>query len=96
MQDTACERSTATMKNPAMTKTRTELDSLLGALEVSLPMIIQENPADADFWPAFACDAAVIENAAGTGDHEHVRGRFDCMLADQGLIPGDGWGDACN
>ena len=80
--------------NLPMTNTRVELDSLLGALEVSLPAIIQRNPVDEDFWSAFAGDADVIERAASPEDSGYVRGSLDCMLKNQGMIPGENEGES--
>ena len=78
------------------TNTRIELDSLLGALEASLPAIIQRNPVDEDFWSIFAGDAGVIERAASPEDSGHVRGRLDCMLKNEGMIPGESEGESSN
>ena len=76
---------------------RDELDSLLGALEASLPAIIQQNPADEDFWAAFAGDADAIQHAAtSTEDSAHVRGSLDCMLKNEGMIPGENEGESRN
>jgi hypothetical protein len=80
--------------NLPTTNTRVELDSLLGALEASLPAIIQRNPADEDFWSIFAGDAGVIERAAGPEDSGYVRGSLDCMLKNEGMIPGESEGES--
>jgi hypothetical protein len=68
---------------------RDDLDSLLGALEASLPAIIQQNPVDEDFWSAFSGDADAIRDAASTEDSAHVRGCLDCMQKNEGMIPGE-------
>jgi hypothetical protein len=80
--------------NMPPTNTRIELDSLLGALQASLPAIIQRNPADEDFWSIFSGDAGMIERAASPEDSAHVRGRLDCMLKDEGMIPGENEGES--
>lgn len=80
--------------NVPLINTRAELDSLLGALEASLPAIIQRNPVDEDFWSIFSGDAGAIERAASPEDSGHVRGSLDCMLKDQGMIPGESEGES--
>ncbi|HEY2396804.1 MAG TPA: hypothetical protein VGH81_12640 [Rudaea sp.] len=78
-----------------MSKTLTELDAMLDTLEKELPEMIKEHPDDADFWPAFAGAADVIEDNAG--DHAaHVRGRINCMLGSAGLIPSENEGQPCD
>lgn len=60
-----------------------ELTRRLEALEASLPALIAENPSPADFWPAFAGEADLLEDEAG----EHgafVAGRVKAMLAAHG------------
>jgi hypothetical protein len=78
------------------THSRDDLDSLLGALEASLPAIIQQNPVDEDFWSVFSGDADAIQHAASTQDSAHVRGSLDCMLKNQGMIPGENEGESRN
>ena len=80
--------------NMPPSNTRLELDSLLGALKASLPAIIQRNPVDEDFWSIFAGDAGAIERAASPEDSGHVRGCLDCMLKDEGMIPGENEGES--
>jgi hypothetical protein len=75
---------------------RDDLDSLLGALEASLPAIIRQNPVDEDFWTAFAGDADAIQHAASTEDSAHVRGSLYCMLKNEGMIPGENEGESGN
>jgi hypothetical protein len=72
-----------------MAKTRAELDAMLDTLQKVLPKMIADNPEDGDFWAAFAGDADCIVDATSEADCAHVRGRLDCMLQAQGLIPGD-------
>jgi hypothetical protein len=75
-------------------KTRAELDAELEALEVRLGTLVAELD-ESDVFDAFAGEAEAIEEAAGPEDAEHVRARLDCMLASQGLIPGDNEGEPC-
>jgi hypothetical protein len=80
---------------PAMEKKpRAVLDSELDALELRLATFISELD-ESEVFDAFAGEAEVIEEAAGPEDAEHVRSRLDCMLASQGLIPGDNEGEPC-
>ncbi len=66
-------------------KTRAQLATLLDALEAGLPAIARDNPDPADFWPAFAVDADVIEESAGSGeDARYVHERIDTMLKANG------------
>lgn len=66
-------------------KTRPQLEELLAALEVALPGMVQDNPDPADFWPAFAGEADVIEDSAESGDDvRYVQERIDQMLASAG------------
>lgn len=60
-----------------------DLESRLVALEQSLPQLIADTPDPADFWPAFAGEADVIEDMAG--DHcPEVSRRIDAMLSKHG------------
>jgi hypothetical protein len=68
---------------------------MLDVLQNQLPKMIEEHPDDADFWPAFAGEADVIEDSAG--EHAaHVHSRISCMLGSAGLIPSDNEGEPCN
>jgi hypothetical protein len=75
-------------------KTRAELDAELEALEARLATFIAVLD-ESEVSEAFAGEAEAIEEAAGPEDAEHVRARLDCMLASQGLIPGDNEGESC-
>lgn len=67
-------------------KTRAELAHLLDALEQALPALVSDHPDPADFWPAFAGQADVIEDAAGSGDDAYyVQDRIGAMLAKFGF-----------
>lgn len=76
-------------------KSRSALDADLAALEARLATFIAELD-ESDVFDAFAGEAEMIEDAAGPEDAEHVRARLDCMLASQGLIPGDNEGEPCS
>lgn len=78
-----------------MKKPREELDAMLAQLEAALPKMIQSYP-DGDIMEAFAGEAEVIEDSAGSEDIDHVRGRINCMLGSSGLIPSDNEGEPCD
>ena len=66
-------------------KTRAELTTLIDALEAAMPALVRDNPDPADFWPAFAGHADVIEDSAETGaDALYVQERIDQLLAKHG------------
>lgn len=66
-------------------KTRAELTTLLDALAAAMPALVRDNPDPADFWPAFAGQADVIEDCAETGgDARYVQERIDRMLNEHG------------
>ena len=66
-------------------KTRAELTDLLDALEAAMPALVRDNPDAADFWPAFAGQADVIEDSAESGeDARYVQDRIDHLLANHG------------
>ena len=67
----------------------------LDALEKQLPELLLANPDEADFWPKFSGTADSIVDSAPAGDSEYVRGRIDCMLKNQGVIPGEDEGEPC-
>lgn len=64
-----------------------DLTARLDALEAALPQLITDNPDPADFWPAFAGEADVIEDRAGDRCIEVSR-RLDAMLAEHGYYLG--------
>lgn len=61
-----------------------ELLEKLNALEEALPGMIQAYPDPADFWPAFAGLADLIEDVAGQHSDE-VAGRIEALLARHNL-----------
>jgi hypothetical protein len=61
----------------------------LDKLEAMLPKIVDENPDEEHFWPAFSGFSNEIEHAAPREDRDYVRGRISCMLKNVGMIPGD-------
>lgn len=63
-----------------MQMSRDELRTLIAQLADRLPELIQEHPDPADFWPAFAGLADVIEDSAAPDD---ARWASDAVL---GLI----------
>ena len=77
-----------------MQQTREDLDLLLDALVANLPQMIKDHPDDADFWPAFAGEADVIEDSSREHS-EHVHSRIQCMLGSAALIPSDNEGESC-
>ncbi len=72
-----------------MAKTRVDLSDQLDELEKALPRLIECYPDDAEFWPAFAGMADVIEDAAGPDDYEWVLQRVDGLLARHGKLATD-------
>lgn len=72
-----------------MPASRADLDVMLDRLQTALPWLVADNSDDGDFWSEFAGHADVIEDSASAADCDHVRGRIDAMLADQGLTPAD-------
>jgi hypothetical protein len=76
-------------------KSRADLDAELDALEARLATFIAELD-ESEIFDAFAGEAEVIEDAASEHDAGHVRARLNCMLASQGLIPGDNEGEPCS
>lgn len=63
------------------------LNLLLNDLEAALPNMMRDYPDPADFWPAFAGLADVIEDSAGV-HYEIVANRIDRMLQKHGLEVG--------
>jgi len=76
---------------------RAQLASMLAKLDQAIPGLLRDYPDDADFWPAFAGEADVIEDAAGAEDFAWVSDQIDELLAKHGLSPRgdapptDGW-----
>ncbi|GAB3305588.1 hypothetical protein [Luteimonas notoginsengisoli] len=71
-----------------MKQSRAELDARIDALAVETQRLANEDP-DSDLIGAFAGVAEEIEADAGDDDHAHVWTRLQCILRDNGLIPGD-------
>jgi len=78
-----------------MAMTLTQVTHALRQLEDELPHLIEDNPVDADFWPAFSGQAKFIEDNAGPDHAELVRSKINCMLGSAGLVPGDNEGEHC-
>jgi hypothetical protein len=60
-----------------------DLERQLADLEGRLPVLIEANPDQGDFWMAFAGEADVIEDRAG-GHTDQVSERIAAMLAEHG------------
>jgi FAD/FMN-containing dehydrogenase len=56
------------------------LADALDRLEALLPQLIADHPDEADFWPAFAGFADLIEDSASAQDFYAVHDRIDRML----------------
>lgn len=67
-----------------MVATIAELDTLLDDLQARLPQMVDDYPADGDFWMAFAGAAEVIEYKTGEHTYGHVMQRINAMLAEHG------------
>jgi len=67
----------------------------LDKLEAMLPKIVDENPDEEHFWPAFKAYADEIEKAAPKEDCDYLHGRISCMLKNVGMIPGEEPGAPC-
>lgn len=71
-----------------MNATRAELDARIDALAADTERLATEDPGG-DRIGAFAGVADAIEADAGPEDAAHVWSRLQCILRDNGLIPGD-------
>lgn len=71
-----------------MKQTRQQLDARIDALAADTQRLATEDP-DGDLIGAFAGVAEEIEADAGPDDTAHVWSRLQCILRDNGLIPGD-------
>ncbi len=71
-----------------MNLTREALDQKLDALAAAMPQILADTTEEAHM-DAFAGMADQITDAAGPEDADHVWSRLQCILRDNGLIPGD-------
>jgi hypothetical protein len=69
-----------------MAKSRKELQVLLDTLDERMPLLIQANPCEADFWNAFWHASDAIIGEAGAFDYDWLLIRFDCMLERHGKI----------
>lgn len=69
-------------------KTLAELDKELDELAAWVPGMLEETDVD---WQleAFAGRADPINDATPAEHHDHVWSRIQCILRDNGLIPGD-------
>lgn len=78
----------ATLPNGGDLTPREKLDKELDRLQGDMPLLIQ-NVREEDRLEAFAAVADPIRESAAPGDEAHVWSRLQCMLRDNGLIPGD-------
>ena len=69
-------------------KTLTELDKELDLLAAWVPQMLLETD-EASQMDAFAGRADLITDATPAEHHDHVWSRLQCILRDNGLIPGD-------
>lgn len=77
-----------------MSKTRREIDAELARLERRLPELVRECPPD-EVLEAFAAEAEQLTEQDAGDDIAYVREKITCMLAAQGLIPGDTEDESC-
>lgn len=71
-----------------MKKNRAELDAELDRLAAGMPAML-ERTQESDQMEAFAGLADEIRESAGSEDSSHVWSRLQCILRENGLIPGD-------
>ncbi|MBS0212127.1 MAG: hypothetical protein JSR26_02965 [Proteobacteria bacterium] len=68
-----------------MSRTRSELDSILDELEQELPTLMKESEDQEDFLMAFTALSDAIEDSVEPEDLPYVRQRIDEMLARHGV-----------
>ncbi|MBS0457264.1 MAG: hypothetical protein JSS44_08055 [Proteobacteria bacterium] len=71
-----------------MSKSRSELDSILDELEQELPALLKDTEDQEDFLMAFTALSDAIEDSVDPEDLPYVRQRIDAMLAKHGVRPG--------
>ncbi|MBS0462270.1 MAG: hypothetical protein JSS41_07330 [Proteobacteria bacterium] len=71
-----------------MSKSRSELDSILDELEQELPTLLKDTEDQEDFLMAFTALSDAIEDSVDPEDLPYVRQRIDAMLAKHGVRPG--------
>jgi hypothetical protein len=76
-----------------MKNTRQDLDARLDALAASVPRMLEGSSGDSEKG-VFDRIIEEIKQAAGPEDTDHVWSRLQCILRDNGLIPGDD--EPCN
>jgi hypothetical protein len=72
-----------------MAKSRGELQKLLDTLDKHMPMLIQANPGEVEFWQAFWSASDPIVGNAGPFDYDWVLIRFDHILESHGKVPAE-------
>ena len=69
-------------------KTLSEIDAALDELATWVPEMLKETD-EASQMDAFAGRADLITDAVPAEHHDHAWSRIQCILRDNGLIPGD-------
>ena len=64
---------------------RAQLQQALNGLDASLETMKAQYPDSGDFWSAFAGEADVILDAAGSDDYDWVNSRVDDLLRKHGV-----------
>ena len=78
-----------------MTDQDPSIVAALDALERHLPELMLANLDEDNFWPQFAGVADSMIDGAQGEEQIYAKGRFDCMLTNAGLIPGEEEGEPC-
>ncbi|MBS0192873.1 MAG: hypothetical protein JSR34_01330 [Proteobacteria bacterium] len=68
-----------------MSRTRSELDSILDELEQELPTLLKDTEDQEDFLMAFTALSDAIEDSVEADDLPYVRQRIDEMLVRHGV-----------
>lgn len=71
-----------------MKMTRADLDVALAELALWVPKMISETD-EASQMDAFAGHVEALEERVAPEDQEHYWSRTQCILRDNGLVPGD-------
>lgn len=70
-----------------MTKSRTELEQMLDALDEFIPRLVRTKPNAADFWIAFNRLADAVQKNAAPGDAGWVCDQLDAIQVKHHLVP---------
>ena len=71
-----------------MKMTRKELDAALADLAIWVPAMIEETDEGSQI-DAFAGHVEALEERVAPEDHDHYWSATQCILRDNGLVPGD-------